>query len=234
MDPVFHGSVNNTFIGNDNENFALTNSIRGNVQMSVTGDSTTTVNGSFFDIVDGARQINATNVNLNATSGYALSSSTKSETIAGQSQLNYGALVLENIAAGGKVSTIVAGGLVQNVLAGACATNVLGGAISQFAGGAYSVTAGGACTTTAGGAISSAAGGAVSVTAGAAVSLTAGLAMTLTAGIAVSFIAPQILLGGPAAVFGIARGFPMMPPGSPSLDWVTGLPLQGSAVSRSW
>jgi hypothetical protein len=31
----------------------------------------------------------------------------------------------------------------------------------------------------------------------------------------------------------VARGAPMHPPGSPSLDWITGIPLQGSAMVRS-
>ena len=234
LDPVFHGAVNNTYLGNDNENNALSNQIRGNERRRVTGDYTSNVNGSHVDIVDGQRTLHATNVSVNATSGYSLNSSTKAETIAGQSQLQYGLAVLENIAAGGKVSTILAGGLVQNVIAGAASLNVFGGAISNLAGGAYSTVAGGAYSESAGGAITQAAGGAVSITAGAAVSVTAGLAMTLTAGIAVNLVAPQILLGGPAAVYGIARGFPMMPPGAPSLDWITGLPLQGSALSRSY
>ena len=77
-------------------------------------------------------------------------------------------------------------------------------------------------------------GGALSVTAGGALAITAGATATVTAAAAVSLVGAQILLGGPAAVYGIARGIPMMPPGSPSLDWITGLPLQGCAVSRSF
>jgi hypothetical protein len=45
--------------------------------------------------------------------------------------------------------------------------------------------------------------------------------------------APKVMLGGPAAVLGVARGVPLMPPGSPSLDWITGLPLQGSLLVGS-
>jgi hypothetical protein len=232
--PIYHGSVDNTYMGNDNEGFALSNVVRGNERRSITGDYTLTINGSSYTVTDGTFGAHATKILLNSTSGYTLNSSNKSETIAGQSQLNYGLAVIETIVAGGKVATILAGGLVQTVLAGAMSTSVLGGAISNFAGGAYSTVAGGACSTSAGGAITQAAGGAISLTAGAAVSVTAGLAMTLTAGIAVSLIAPQILLGGPAAVYGIARGLPILGPGVPTLDYITGLPLMGCAVSRSW
>ena len=82
-------------------------------------------------------------------------------------------------------------------------------------------------------AMSTAAGGLSIAAGGGAISITAGLSMTLTATTLVSVISPQILLGGPPAVLGVARGTPMQPPGSPSLDWVTGLPLQGSTVIRS-
>jgi hypothetical protein len=66
-----------------------------------------------------------------------------------------------------------------------------------------------------------------------AVAITAGLAITLTSPLVVSIIAPQVLLGGPPAVLGVSRGLPMLPPLTPSLDWLTGLPLQGGAMVRS-
>jgi hypothetical protein len=86
---------------------------------------------------------------------------------------------------------------------------------------------------TAAGAMTASAGGALSMQATLALSLTAGLAATITSPVAVSLVAPQILLGGPPAVLGIARGLPSMPPGVPSLDYITGLPLLGAAMSRS-
>jgi hypothetical protein len=97
------------------------------------------------------------------------------------------------------------------------------------------VGAGAMSFTTGAGAVTLSTGaGAMSLTAGAgAMSLTSGLAMNLTAGLAISLLAPQILFGGPAAVLGVVRGLPAMPPGAPSLDYITGLPLMGSALVRS-
>jgi hypothetical protein len=76
--------------------------------------------------------------------------------------------------------------------------------------------------------------GAMSLSAGAgAVSITSGLAMNLTATVAINLVSAQVLVGGPAAVLGVCRGTPAMPPGSPSLDIITNIPLFGSAVFRS-
>jgi hypothetical protein len=232
--PVYHCSVNATYLGgNDNDNNALSENIRGNHRRAITGDTVTTVNGSHHTIVDGQITQQGTRVLINGIYGYSLNAAEYNHMISGKTQMNYALVVLENIAAGGKIQTILAGGYIRNVLAGAQVTNVAGGAMSDNVGAAYSLAAGGAASTTAGGAISQTAGGAYSATAGAAVSITAGLAATVTSGVAVSLVAPQSLLGGPAAVLGIARGTPMMPPGAPSLDWITGLPLMGCAVNRS-
>jgi len=75
--------------------------------------------------------------------------------------------------------------------------------------------------------------GNMSFTAGQAISITAALAINLTSAVSVVLTAPQILLGAAAAPFGVCRGLPIMPVGSPSLDYITGLPLMGSALVRS-
>jgi len=214
-------------------NSAYSRSVRGNDYVAVTGDHVKTISGSDHSIVDGQAVVQATRILHNATSGYSLNTSEYNTMISGKSQYNYGLVVLENIAAGGKITSILAGGKITNIAAGAQVTNVAGGAMSDNVGAAYSMAAGGSASVTAGGAASVTAGGAASITAGAAVSITAGVAATITSPVACSLVAPQSLLGGPAAVLGISRGLPMMPPGSPSLDWITGLPLQGCAVNRS-
>jgi hypothetical protein len=233
--PVYHCSVDEQYLGgNDNDNNARSTAIRGNERKSVTGDTVTSVNGSHHTFVDGQHTTQATRVMINALSGYTLNSDSVNQMISGKTQLNYGQQVLENIALGGKVQTILAGGSLSNVVAGAVVTNVAGGAMTDQVGAAYSLTAVGAVSQSAGGALTQSATGAVSTQAGASVTITAALAATMTSGVAASLVAPQCLLGGPAAVLGISRGLPMMPPGSPSLDWITGLPLQGCAVSRSF
>lgn len=233
--PVYNCSVDATYLGgNDDDNNALSESVQGNARFAATGDIVTTANGSHHTIVDGQITIQGTRININGISGYTLNAAQENKVISGQSQFNYGLVVMENIAAGGKVTTVLAGGIITNVVAGAVVTNVLGGAMSNFSGAAMASTAAGAMTQTAGGAMTMSAGGAIAQTAGGAWTATAGLAATMTAGVAASLVAPQCLLGGPAAVYGIARGLPMMPPGTPSLDWITGLPLQGCAVARSF
>ncbi len=235
IDVTYHSSVLSQYQGTpDTDDAALTEDVQGMKQTFCSGISTENVGGMKTTTVNGGYQVFADRMNLNLNSGYSVNASDYSATIGGKTQCNYALAVLENIATGGKISTILAGGLVTTVAAGAIVTTAGAGAMTDTAGGAYALTAGAGASYTAGGAISQTAGGAISQTAGAAVSITAALAATTTAGVAASMVAPQCLLGGPAAVLGIARGLPMMPPGAPSLDWITGLALQGCAVSRSF
>jgi ABC-type Na+ efflux pump permease subunit len=158
--------------------------------------------------------------------------------VAGKSQYRYALQVLEDIALGGKILTILAGGFTQSVVAGATSFSTLAGATTfNNPAGAFTVTVGtGALgmTVAAGAVTLSTAAGAMSLSAAAgAMSLTAGLALNLTSAVAVNVVAPQILLGGPAAVLGIVRGVPSLPPGAPTLDYITNIPLLGSATVRS-
>jgi hypothetical protein len=189
--------------------------------------------------VSGQHLTRADRVTINAFSGFSLNAGEVNQMVSGKSQYNHALAVLENIIAGGKVSTVLAGGRITTTAAGAVADNVLGGAKTvNVAAGAYTVSvgAGAVSIVTGAGAVAlSTAAGALSIAAAAgAVSVTAGLALNLAAATICAITAPQILFGGPAAVLGVCRGTPMMPPGSPSLDWITGLPLQGSLVVRSW
>lgn len=236
----YHSGSKTIYEGNPNEDDVTVDlEVRGVKRSNISGAEVKVIEGSKQTIVSGNYQVGADRVNLNASSGASFNYGELNQLVSGKSQLNYALQVLENIVAGGKTSTILAGGLTQTVLAGAITYNAVAGAISFNAtAGAFSVNVGtGAISMTTGaGAISlSTAAGAISIAApSGAIAVTAGLALNLTAGLAISMISPQILLGGPAAVFGVCRGAPMMPPGSPSLDWITGLPLQGSAVVRSW
>jgi hypothetical protein len=235
IDVTYHSSVQSYYTGTPDVDFAaLTENVQGMKQTFCSGISTENVGGQKTTTVNGGYQVFADRLNLSLNGGFSINSQQWNATIAGMSQFNYAAVVLENIVAGGKLTTILAGGLIQTIAAGAMVTTVGGGAMVNTVGAAYTLSTGAAINQSAGGAFSASAGGAVSISAGAAVSIAAAAATTITAGVAVSLVGAQVLLGGPAAVLGIARGTPMMPPGAPSLDWITGLPLQGCAVSRSF
>lgn len=235
IDVTYHSSVQSTYVGTpDSDNVALTENVQGQKQQFCSGISTENVGGQKTTTVNGGYQMFADRLNVNLNGGYSINASDYSGTIGGKTQIQYALAVVENIIAGGKVSTVLAGGLVTTVAAGAMVNTAGAGAIVNTAGAAFTVTAGAAASFTAGGAMSQTAAGAISQTAGAAVAITAAAAFTATGGAAASLIGAQCLLGGPAAVLGISRGLPMMPPGTPSLDWITGLPLQGCAVSRSF
>lgn len=235
----FHSATKVSYEGNPNEDdLAHSIEVNGTKQSSIKGAETKIIEGSKQTIVSGMYQQQADRLSLNATSGFSGNFGEVAQMVSGKSQYQYAMQVLENIALGGKISTILAGGLTQTVLAGAISYSALAGAISFNApAGAFSVTVGAGAmsfTTGAGAVTLSTGAGAMSLSAGAgAMSITSGLAMNLTAGLTLSLLAPQILLGGPAAVLGVVRGVPSMPPGAPTLDYITGVPLLGSALVRS-
>jgi hypothetical protein len=221
----------------DNNNLAYSESLQGNRQSFTTADSIENVAGSKATTVNGGYRVLSDRFSVNAHSGMAVNAGGYDFLSAGKTQYQYALAVLETIVLGGKTSTILAGGVTETLLAGAWNTSVVGGAMStNVAAGAYTVAvaSGAVSISTAAGAMSlAAAAGAVSITAGLAMTLTAGLAMNLTAPTAITLTSAQVLIGSPAAPLGVCRGAPMQPPGTPSLDWITGLPLQGAALFRS-
>ena len=222
----------------DDDEIAYMESIQGDKTTLCTGNSTEQTQGSKQVTVNGALQTLADRIQFNASQGFAGQYGDLSQLVSGKSVYNYALAYMETVVAGGKIQTILAGAKVTTVAAGAMTYNVAAGAtLFNNAAGAFtiSVGTGAIAAQTGAGAVSLAtASGAISLAAGAgAISVTAGLALSLVAGVAVSILAPQVLIGGPAAIYGVCRGLPMMPPGSPSLDWVTGMPLQGCAVVRS-
>jgi hypothetical protein len=235
----FHSATKTVYEGNPNDDDIATSiEVRGVKESIISGAEQKTIDGSKATTVSGNYRINADRYNVNAFQGASLNYGELNQLVSGKTQLRYALQVLEDIIAGGKILTILAGGLTETVAAGAVTTNVLAGAHStNVSAGAYSVTVGAGAvsiTTGAGAVTMTTSAGAFSISAVAgAMSLTAGLALNLTAAVACSIVAPQILLGGPAAVLGICRGLPALPPGSPSLDYITGLPLMGSALNRS-
>jgi hypothetical protein len=235
----FRGAIKNVFKGNNNSNdVAHSEDIQGNTEKSVSGNDIQVVKGLYQKTVDGGYNVQASSVKVNGLNGYTGNYGSYNATVSGKTQSMHAQLVQETIATGGKQSTILAGGLTQSILAGAMSTTVTAGATSfSNPAGAFSVSVGtGAIslTTTAGAVTLSTTAGAMSISAATgAVSLTSGLAINLTAVVKISLTAAMIELGGVAAVLGVVRGLTSLPPGTPTLDYVTGLPLLGSALVRS-
>ena len=219
------------------DGFAKSEDIQGNYALATSGDFIETINGAKSTTVNGGYALQADRINVNALQGYSAMLSSMDILVAGKTQYNHALVVLETIIAGGKVSTILAGGLIETIAAGGQVTNIgAGGQVTNIGAGGYLVNVGGGALTmtAAAGAVAITAGaGAVSITAGAALTLTAGLAITLTSGALVSMVAPLIQLGGPSAVLGVCRGVPSLPPGTPTLDPITGTPLLGSLTVMS-
>jgi hypothetical protein len=236
----YHSAVKTSYEGNPNQDdVAVSTNVQGVKQSAISGAERKTIEGSKLTTVSGRASLNADRINHNAFSGFSGNYGELNLLVSGKSQLNYALAVIENIVVGGKTTTILAGGKTTTVAAGAVTTTAGAGAMNfNVPAGAYSVTVGtGAVSmTTAAGAMTlSTAAGAMSLSAGAgAVSVTAGLALNLTAATAINAVAPQVLIGGPAAVLGVCRGAPTLPPGVPTLDSLTGFPIPGSAQFRSF
>lgn len=235
----YHSATKTTYEGNPNED-GVTNAIevRGIKHSAISGAEQKSIEGSKQTVVSGLYQTQADRINLNAISGASFNFGEWNVLISGKTQLKHAQEVVEQIVTGGKTSTILSGGLTQTVAVGGISYTALSGPVTHNAvAGNYSVTVGtGAISisTGAGAVTMSTASGAMSLSAAAgAMSLTAGLALNLSSGLATTISAPQVLLGGVAAVLGVARGTPAMPSGSPTLDYITGLPLLGSALVRS-
>lgn len=221
----------------DNNNVAYSETLQGARHSYTSASSGEIVEGSKTTSVSGAYSMLADRLSINAHSGFGLNAGSIDVLSAGKSQYQYAQQVIETIVTGGRTSTILAGGVTETAVVGNWSTSLLGGSMSTtVAAGSYTVSVGTgsvSISTAAGGMTLSSAAGAVAVSAGLAVSLTAGTTMSLTAPTAITLTSAQVMVGGPAAALGVCRGAPMNPPGSPSLCYITGLPLPGSATFRS-
>jgi hypothetical protein len=238
IDVTYHCAVRQTYVGvPDDDGVASSQNIRGHAEFSTTGDSTETIEGSKSITANGNLALQGDRTNVNAISGFSLNTGEMALMVSGKTQQRYAQLFQETVVTGGKVSTILAGGYSQTVAAGATSFTTAAGATTfNNPGGAFNVVVGtgGIVMTAASGAVSVTAGvGAVALTSGAAMTLTAGLSLNLTATAAIIATAPQVLIGGPGATLGVLRGLPSLPPGTPTLCYITGTPLQGSATFRS-
>jgi hypothetical protein len=237
----FKGAVRQTFTGNPNEDdSARFTEIIGEERKSVSGAERKTINGAKHTSVSGMSQEQCDRKLINAFSGMTVNCGEQNQLVSGKSQFNYALQVLKTIAAGGEIETILAGGKITTIAAGAQALTVAAGAATTTVpGGAYTVTVGSGAVTaqTGAGAVTLSTGsGAMAMSAGAgAVAITAGLALNLTAAAMVNILGATVILSGGAVpgTWGVSRGVPMMPPGAPSLCWITSLPVMGAALTLS-
>jgi hypothetical protein len=237
----FKGAVRNTFTGNPgDEDAARFIEVKGEDRKSVTGAERKTVSGAQIYEVSGAAQCQCDRRSVNAHSGYTLNTGELNVLNTGKTQQTFAQQVQETIATGGKLSNILAGGLISNVAAGAVSHTAAAGATTfNNPAGAFNITVGSGAlaATTASGAVtlSTGAGALTASAGGGAVAVTAGLAMNLTATAILNQLGAVVNLGGGAVpgTLGVLRGFPAMPPNAPTLDPLTGLPLQGSSVVLS-
>lgn len=235
----YRSGVKSTYEGNPNEDdVAVQDNIVGVKQLNITGAEVNTIEGQQRTIVNGLASYECDRFVVNGHSGITLNAGELNTMVAGKTQLQYALALISTIVAGGETKTILAGGYVQTVAAGAMAYTVSAGATTfNSPSGAFNITVGtGAISigTSAGAVSLSTASGAMSLSAAAgAVTITAGLALTLSSGATAMITAPTVMLGGPTAVLGVVRGVPTYPPGAPSLDFLTGLPLLGAATVLS-
>ena len=234
IDVIYNGPVRAQFVGpGDADGNGAVIDVSGNYQMTVSGDYISSTGGSINQTASGAFVSQADKIVQTAINGFTLNSAGYQKTVMGLSTLTYAMLKTEVIAAGGELKTIVAGPSVETLTAGAKTITVASGPIAITAGAAITTSAGAALSMTAGGAFTASAGASASITAGAAISMTAGVAMTMTAPAGIMLTSVNVQLGGPPGVLGVVRGAPALPPGAPSLDSLTGLPLLGGAAVRS-
>lgn len=238
LDLTYHSGVAATYKGIDGDSgYAKFEDIQGNYGLSTGGDFIESIAGAKNTTVNGGLTQQADRMSINVLQGLGINAGGLDALFSGKSQYQYAQAVLETIITGGKTTTVLAGGLITNVAAGGATTTIgAGGSTTSIGAGGYAVSVGGGALTmsAAAGAVAiSAAAGAVSLQAGAALSLTAGLAVTITSGVNVSLVAPLILLGGPSAALGVCRGTPSLPPGTPTLDPITNIPLFGALTVLS-
>lgn len=230
LDITYTGPVKNNYVGAvDQRGNGLTSVVKGNQQTTVGGDYNLQTQGSINLLANGTVTSKADKIVHQAISGYTLNTAGFQQTVSGLSYLTYAQLKTETISTGGELKTVAAGPVTETIVAGAKTVSV-GGALT---------TTSASTTDTTGAYIQSAASHVI--TSGATYSVTASAAMTLSASGMLTQMAPSIhlnsvnvMLGGPMLpVCGVVRATPSLPPNVSTLDYITGLPLLGSASVRS-
>ena len=221
----------------DSNNVAYSEQLQGNRESYTAADSIERVDGAKATTVNGGYAMLADRISMNAQSGLGVNAGKFDVLISGESQYQYAEEVVETIVSGGKSTTILSGGISESVALGDKTTEVLGGSMSiDVVAGSYEVSVGsGSITmsTNLGNVDISSTAGSVSVAAGTSMTLKANTTMELSAPAGVTVTTSLVNIGGSSASLGVCRGNTSLPSGAPSLDWITGQPLQGSAMFKS-
>lgn len=233
IDVRFNGMVSTTYVGNDSNGLARKTTVGGSDYEAISASKFKSVNGTDAEIIGGNKIIEAQAISFNAGFGgiKLKSSGDVDDTILGKRVYKIAQLQQENYALGrtsftllgAQSSTVLAGSDTRTVVAGNISDSVGTGNMSLFVGAgnlSLGVGAGNASFTTGAGAITMA-------TALGAATVASTALTTITSAAIAQIIAPLMRLGAiptSAAVLGIPG-----PPGVPMLDYITGLPLIGSA-----
>ncbi len=234
LDIVYRGPVKNRYVGAaDAQGNSLSTDVSGKHTMMSAGDTYLQTGGSFIVASNGAATTRADKISQTAISGYSMNAGGCNVNINGMTYLTYAQDKHETIISGGEFKNVIAGPVVESLAAGS-KTVTVNGTISTTATAAITESSGASITQTSGAAFTVSSGAAYSLTAAAAVSVTAGALVTIVSPAGIDLSSPNIMLGGAAtAVLGVVRATPSLPPGTPTLDYITGLPLLGSAGVRS-
>lgn len=234
IDLTLKGGIFIRYEGNDSNGLARGATVGGSSFDSVSANSFQNVGGSSSELVGGAKTVEATSINENCGPGgrRMKSSGDVFEIVAGRTSRAYAlprtsTFALNDtkiVVAGVDSETVLVGSKLRTVSAGAGIVDTVGAGnyVGTVGTGSYSISVGAGSLSIAVGA------GAISLaTAAGAATFASSLTTTVAGGVAAVVTAPLVTIGA-VPVGGAVSGIPG-PPGI-MLDYITGIPLRGSAL----
>lgn len=232
---TLRGGVKTIFEGSANgDDVATSTEVSGVKETNVRGAENKTIEGNKNTIVSGQYMIKSDRAVLNSHSGFTGNYGESNVTVNGASQWNYAKKVTttvsqegteENIKQGDRKLKMDAGSDERELQAGNWKAKLTSGDFD------VAVTTGAIKLETKSGQVTlSTSSGSMSIkSSGGNLDLQTSLSMSLQASVQMTLTAPMLMLGGSSASLGVCRGSPALPQGSPTLDPITGSPLQGSS-----
>ena len=234
IDMTLKGGIFLRYEGNDSNGLARGATVGGSSFDSVSANAFQNVGGSSSELVGGAKTVEATSINENCGPGgrRMKSSGDVFEIVAGKTSRAYALPRISTFAlndtkvviAGTDSETVLVGSKLRTVTAGAGIVDTVGAGnyVGSVGAGSYSISVGAGSLSIAVGA------GAISLaTAAGAATFASSLTTTIAGGVATVVTAPLVTIGA-VPVGGAVSGIPG-PPG-PHIDYVTGIPIRGSAL----
>jgi hypothetical protein len=234
IDMTLKGGIFLRYEGNDSNGLARGATVGGSSFDSVSANAFQNVGGSSSELVGGAKTVEATSINENCGPGgrRMKSSGDVFEIVAGKTSRAYALPRISTFAlndtkvviAGADSETVLVGSKLRTVTAGAGIVDTVGAGnyVVSVGAGSYSISVGAGSFSIAVGA------GAISLaTAAGAATFASSLTTTIAGGVATVVTAPLVTIGA-VPVGGAVSGIPG-PPG-PHIDYVTGIPIRGSAL----